>query len=46
MLRLLDLHIQKQAQLQVIRVVDDICYCEDAVKAWQAIQTFCDAFGL
>lgn len=49
-LRLLDQHIQQAAQVQVIRLIDDICLltpsAEGAVTAWQAVQTFCDAFGL
>ncbi|GER91317.1 hypothetical protein KDW_54790 [Dictyobacter vulcani] len=49
-LKLLDQHILRNARVQVIRLVDDICiltpYADEAVKAWQAAQEFCQQTGL
>ena len=49
-LSLLDWHIQRKAQVQIIRAIDDICFltpsADEAIKAWQAVQAFCDACGL
>ncbi|HEW98310.1 MAG: hypothetical protein DRR16_27160 [Candidatus Parabeggiatoa sp. nov. 3] len=49
-LRLLEQYVQEATQVQVIRVIDDIglltSSAVEAVTAWQAVQTFCDAFGL
>ncbi len=47
---LLDWHVQREAQVQIIRAIDDICFltpsADEAIKAWQAVQAFCDACGL
>ncbi|MCU0496982.1 MAG: reverse transcriptase domain-containing protein [Anaerolineae bacterium] len=49
-LRLMDQHVRNQAQVQIIRLVDDICLIGDSpeaiVKAWQAALAFCDGCGL
>ena len=49
-LLLLDVWVREQAQVQVFRVIDDMCLVAadpaEAQKAWQAIQSFCDGFGL
>jgi len=49
-LGLLDLYVQREARVQIIRLVDDIFLltpsAEEAVKGWQAVQTFCAAVGL
>lgn len=50
LLRLLDQHIQRTANVLVVRVVDDICLltpnAADAINAWEAAQAFCAACGL
>ncbi|GCE28983.1 hypothetical protein KDA_44670 [Dictyobacter alpinus] len=49
-LDLLDQHVLRSARVQVIRLVDDICIltpdADEAVKAWQAAQEFCQRTGL
>src|SRR5579859_6044620 len=49
-LRLLDYTIHRAARVQVIRLFDDICIlapsAQEARKAWQAIQHFCQTSGL
>jgi hypothetical protein len=49
-LSLLDWHVQREAQVQIIRAIDDICFltpsADEALKAWQAVQAFCDTCGL
>ncbi|HEX2909505.1 MAG TPA: reverse transcriptase domain-containing protein [Chloroflexia bacterium] len=49
-LLLLDYHLRRTARVQVIRMIDDICLIassqEEALKAWQALEEFCRAFGL
>ena len=49
-LRLLDQYIQQTVPVQIVRLVDDIRVitpsAEHAVKAWQAVQSFCEACGL
>jgi hypothetical protein len=50
LLLVLEQYLHRVAQLQVIRVVDDICILatsEDGLlAAWQALHEFCDAVGL
>ena len=49
-LHLLDQHLLRSARVQIIRLVDDFCIltpvAEEAVKAWQAAQQFCQSLGL
>ncbi|GHO93899.1 hypothetical protein KSF_039470 [Reticulibacter mediterranei] len=49
-LRLLDYTVYRVARVQIVRIFDDICViaasAEEARKAWQAIQSFCQASGL
>jgi Reverse transcriptase (RNA-dependent DNA polymerase) len=49
-LGLLDLYVQQEARVQIIRLVDDIFLltpsAEEAIKGWQAVQAFCAASGL
>ncbi|HEU5345713.1 MAG TPA: reverse transcriptase domain-containing protein [Ktedonobacterales bacterium] len=49
-LRLMDLYVQRAARVQVIRFIDDITVLaaspEEAVKAWEAVRSFCAACGL
>jgi hypothetical protein len=49
-LRLLDYTVYRAARVQIVRIFDDICViaasAEEARKAWQAIQAFCQASGL
>ncbi|GHO49100.1 reverse transcriptase domain-containing protein [Ktedonospora formicarum] len=49
-LHLLDQHIVRNARVQIIRLVDDICILtpegEEITKAWQAAQEFCRETGL
>lgn len=49
-LRLMDAHVERAARVQVVRFMDDICLiaasAEEAVKAWNAAQAFCQACGL
>lgn len=49
-LNLLDQHLLRNAQVQIIRLVDDICILtpstEEATKAWRAAQEFCQSVGL
>ncbi len=49
-LRLLEQYVQREARVQIIRMVDDICIlaasADEIVKAWQAFQQFCGACGL
>lgn len=49
-LRLMDLYVMAEAQVEIIRVVDDICYVAtsaDAVEsAWNAANRFCTALGM
>jgi hypothetical protein len=49
-LGLLDLYVQREARVQIIRLVDDIFLltpsAEEAIKGWQAVQMFCATFGL
>jgi hypothetical protein len=47
---LLDHYLRRSARVQIIRMIDDICLIaaseEEAVKAWQALERFCEACGL
>ncbi len=49
-LGLLEQYVQREAHIQIIRVIDDIALlassAEEVVKAWQAVQRFCAACGL
>jgi hypothetical protein len=49
-LRLMDLYVERAAHVQMIRFIDDITLLaaspEDAIKAWEAVQSFCAACGL
>jgi Reverse transcriptase (RNA-dependent DNA polymerase) len=49
-LSLLDRYVRRQARVQIIRIVDDICCIaaspDEAVKTWQAVQSFCAGCGL
>jgi hypothetical protein len=49
-LRLMDLYVERAARVQVIRFIDDVTLLaaspEEAVKAWEAVRTFCAACGL
>jgi hypothetical protein len=49
-LLLLDQYVQQRARVQIIRLVDDICFIavspEEAVKAWDAVRAFCAGCGL
>jgi len=49
-LRLLDYYVRQVAHVQIVRLFDDICIltpsATEALKAWQAIQTFCTVSGL
>ena len=49
-LRLMDLYVERAARVQVIRFIDDITLLaaspEEAVKAWEAVRSFCAACGL
>jgi hypothetical protein len=50
LLGLFEQFVQREARVQIFRLVDDICLlatsASDMTRAWQATQTFCDAFGL
>jgi len=50
LLGLFEQFVQRQARVQMFRLVDDNCIlatsASDMLKAWQATQTFADAFGL
>jgi hypothetical protein len=47
---LLDQFVKSSANIQIIRLIDDICILaaseEEAVKAWQALEEFCQQTGL
>ncbi|HEX5158912.1 MAG TPA: reverse transcriptase domain-containing protein, partial [Ktedonobacterales bacterium] len=49
-LRLMDTYVERAARVQVIRFIDDITLLaaspEEAVKAWEAVRSFCAACGL
>lgn len=49
-LRLMDTYVERSARVQVIRFIDDITLLaaspEEAVKAWEAVRSFCAACGL
>lgn len=49
-LRLLDAYVERSARVQVVRFMDDICLiaasADEAVRGWEAVQTFCRACGL
>jgi hypothetical protein len=49
-LSMLDWTIQREARVEIVRLIDDICVIapsgDEAVKAWQAMQLFCATFGL
>ena len=49
-LRVMDLYVERMAHVQVIRFIDDITLLaassEEAVKAWEAVRSFCAACGL
>jgi hypothetical protein len=49
-LGLLEQYVQREARVQIVRMVDDICVltpsAEEAAKAWEALQQFCAACGL
>lgn len=49
-LRLMDMYVERAARVQVIRFIDDITLLaaspEEAVKAWEAVRSFCAACGL
>ncbi len=49
-LHLLDQHLLRNARVRIIRLVDDVCIltpsAEEAIKAWQAAQEFCQRIGL
>jgi hypothetical protein len=49
-LGLLEQYVEREARVQIIRMVDDICLlgasAEEITRAWQAIQQFCAACGL
>lgn len=50
LMRFLDAYVHNVAQVQVVRVVDDICLItpnrERAIVGWRAVQRFCDICGL
>jgi len=50
LMRLLEQHVQRQASVRIVRIVDDLCILaadpEAVVKAWEAVGTFCSACGL
>jgi hypothetical protein len=49
-LGLFEQYVQRQARVQIFRLVDDICLlatsADEIFSAWQAARTFCAAFGL
>jgi hypothetical protein len=49
-LGLFEQHLQNHAQVQIVRIIDDICLlatsADAMTRAWEAIGTFCEAFGL
>jgi Reverse transcriptase (RNA-dependent DNA polymerase) len=49
-LRLMDMYVERVARVQMIRYIDDITLLaaspEEAVKAWEAVRSFCAACGL
>ncbi len=49
-LSLFEQYVQRQAHVQIVRMVDDICILAtsptEMTSAWQAAQAFCEAFGL
>jgi hypothetical protein len=49
-LGLFEQYVQRQARVQIFRLVDDICVltpsADEMFSAWQAARTFCAAFGL
>lgn len=49
-LRMMDIYVERTARVQVIRFIDDITLLaaspEEAVKAWEAVRSFCAACGL
>ena len=49
-LGLFEQYVQRQARVEIFRLVDDICVltpsADEMFKAWQAARTFCTAFGL
>lgn len=50
LMRLLEQHIQRQAGVRIVRIVDDLCVLTPdpvaAVAAWGAVEAFCSACGL
>lgn len=50
LMNLLELYVQNEARVQIVRLVDDICFLAtseaEMLKAWQALQTFCENCGL
>lgn len=50
LMRLLEQHVQRQATVRIVRVVDDLCALTPdpgaAVAAWEAVGSFCSACGL
>lgn len=49
-LRFLDRHVRRRANVEIVRLVDDIALLcarpEDAVAGWRAVEEFCAACGL
>ena len=49
-LGLFEQYVQRQARVEIVRLVDDICLlatsADEIFSAWQAARTFCAAFGL
>ena len=49
-LGLFEQYVQRQAHVEIFRLVDDICLlatsADEIFSAWQAARTFCAAFGL
>jgi Reverse transcriptase (RNA-dependent DNA polymerase) len=49
-LGLFEQYVQREARVQIFRLVDDICLlttsADEMFRAWQAARTFCEAFGL
>lgn len=50
LMRLLERHVQRQARVRIVRIVDDLCVLtpdpDAAVAAWEAVDSFCSACGL
>ena len=49
-LGLFEQYVQRESRVEIFRLIDDICVlatsADEMFRAWQAVRTFCAAFGL